>query len=129
MAVLLAATRLSLRRRDTTETMRHFSRRSRSWPSFSDTDALAALRVPARVLRGNCLAQSIALTVALQRAGEEPTLVLGCRRYDNREWGAHAWVVVDGRVLDARPSGPHQSLARLAASTQWVPAPLSSADG
>lgn len=129
MATLLVATRLSLRSRDTTATMRHFLRGAKQWREFSDDDALAALRLPARALRANCLAQSIALTVALERSGQQPTLVLGCRRYENREWGAHAWVVVGNRVLDALPSGPHEPLARLAAKNQWVPAPITEQEG
>lgn len=124
MAVLLVATRRSLRQRDTTATMRHFLRQDKQWRPFSDNDAFAAMRLPARALRANCLSQSIALAVAFQRSGHEPTLILGCRRYENREWGAHAWVLVGDRVLDALPSGPHEPLARLAANNQWVPAPI-----
>jgi hypothetical protein len=76
------------------------------------------------VLPANCLPQSIALTVALGRAGYAPTLILGCRRYDARNWGAHAWVSVAGEVLDPIPSGPHQALAHLDAGTGWTPMPV-----
>ncbi len=74
--------------------------------------------------RANCLAQSIALTVALERAEKQPVLVLGCRLYADRRWGAHAWVVDGDQVLDALPSGAHAPLAQLVADTQWVPGPV-----
>ncbi|MEY2399472.1 MAG: Transglutaminase-like superfamily [Actinomycetota bacterium] len=97
---------------------------TRRWPPFSGPEALRALRVPARALRANCLTQSVALTVAFERANQNPTLVLGCRRYENRKWGAHAWVIVGSDVFDAIPSGAHEPLARLTAETEWVPAPM-----
>jgi hypothetical protein len=82
-----------------------------------------AVRRFARVLRANCLSQSVALTVALDRAAQDPTLVLGCRRYADRNWGAHAWVEVGSTVLDALPSGEHAALAWLDARSQWDAAP------
>jgi hypothetical protein len=48
-------------------------------------------------------------------------VVLGCRQYDDGRWGAHAWVIVDGEVLEPVPSGPHAELARLDAAGGWVP--------
>lgn len=124
MAALLASTLMSLRRRDTTQTLRRLIQRSAVWPEFAATDGLRATRRSARLLRANCLAQSIALTVAQHRAAKRPALILGCRRYDDGRWGAHAWVVVDSEVLDALPSGAHEPLAQLSADTLWVPTPI-----
>ena len=124
MAALLAAAVISLRRRDTTETLRRLTDRARPWPDFSAPHGMRALRRAARVLRANCLAQSVALTVALESAKTRPTLILGCRRYEDRSWGAHAWVIVGSEVLDALPSGAHTPLAQLRSDTSWVPAPV-----
>jgi hypothetical protein len=63
----------------------------------------------------------VALAAVLERRGHAPTLVLGCRQYEDRHWGAHAWVVVDGEVLEPVAGGPHQELARLDAVNGWVP--------
>jgi len=124
MTVLLVATVISLRRRDTTETLRRLVNRTRQWPEFPADSGMRAVRRPARLLGANCLAQSVALTVALDRAAQSPELILGCRRYESRQWGAHAWVILGAQVLDALPSGAHQPLARLNAETQWIPAPV-----
>jgi hypothetical protein len=70
-----------------------------------------------------CLAQSVALAAVLERGQQHPTLVLGCRQYEDRRWGAHAWVIVGGEVLDPVPGGPHAELARLEATSGWVPVP------
>lgn len=126
MAALLAATLVSLRRRDTTQTLRRLIDGAGAWPDFGPEIGLRAVRRSARVLRANCLAQSVALTVALDRAQKQPSLILGCRIYEDRRWGAHAWVVAGSDVLDALPSGAHQPLARLGADTRWVPAPITS---
>jgi len=47
----------------------------------------------------------------LRRDGGTPVLVVGCQRYDDRTWGAHAWVRLDGTVLDPDPCGDHADLA------------------
>lgn len=123
MTALLAATKRSLRRRDTTATLRRFSG-TRRWASFDADDGLRAVRRAARALGANCLSQSVALTVACRRAGLDPELILGCRRYGDGKWGAHAWIVLESRVYDPLPSGDHQALASISAGTQWVPAPI-----
>jgi hypothetical protein len=123
MAVLLASTMLSLRRRGTTGTLRHLGARTAPVPNVEPAAALRALQRPGRLAGANCLAQSVALAVALEAMGHRPLLVLGCRRYDDGQWGAHAWVLVGEDVLDPRPSGPHMQLAQLEAATGWVPAP------
>ena len=128
MVLLVAITRVLLRRRDTTAALRLLIKWSRRWPEFSADEGLRAVRRAAKVFRANCLAQSVALTVALQGAKKSPVLILGCRRYENRSWGAHAWVLVDSAVLDALPSGAHEPLARLSADTQWIPAPIPPGD-
>jgi len=124
MTLLLARVAASLRRRDTTATLLAFATRPSPWPSFEPRAGLRAVRRASRAVRANCLPQSIALTVALTRAGLDPELVLGCRRYDDKNWGAHAWVRVNEVVLDPIPSGAHQALARLDAGTGWNPMPV-----
>lgn len=120
--------RISLRRADTTTTLRRLTRRRASFARpFEPYDGLRAVRRAARVVGGNCLAQSVALTAALTRAGEDTTLVLGCRRYGSEEWGAHAWVRARNTTFDPRPSGAHQALAQLSAATEWVPAAMNAA--
>jgi hypothetical protein len=123
MTALLAATKRSLRRRDTTATLRRFTDAS-PWPSFDADDGLRAVRRAARALGANCLSQSVALTIACRRAGRDPELILGCRRYGDGTWGAHAWLVLDARRLDPLPSGEHQALASISAETQWIPTPI-----
>jgi hypothetical protein len=123
MTALLAATKRSLRRRDTTATLRLFADGA-PWPSFDANDGLRAVRRASRLLGANCLSQSVALTVATTRAGKDPELILGCRRYGGGKWGAHAWIVLDAHVYDPIPSGEHQALASISAGTQWVPAPI-----
>jgi hypothetical protein len=121
--VLLAATKRSLRRRDTTATMRRLSDGG-PWVGFDANDALRAVRRAARILGANCLSQSIALAAACARNGLDPELILGCRRYGDGKWGAHAWVQLRGDVYDPLPSGEHQTLASISAGTGWVPAPI-----
>src|SRR5256885_17102751 len=91
ITALLAATRRSLRRRDTTATLRQFTHGA-PWPSFDADDGLRAVRRASRLMGANCLAQSVALTVACARAGSDPELILGCRRYGDAKWGRPAWI-------------------------------------
>jgi hypothetical protein len=65
----------------------------------------------------------VVLAAMLEQAEQHPTLILGCRQYENRRWGAHAWVVVGGEILDPVPGGPHAELARLEGASDWVPVP------
>jgi hypothetical protein len=126
ITALLAATKRSLRRRDTTATLRRYAP-GKAWAPFETADGMRAVRRAARALGANCLAQSVALTVATTRAGRDPELILGCRRYSGGQWGAHAWIVLDGAVFDPLPSGEHQALASIGAGTQWIPAPIGQA--
>jgi hypothetical protein len=48
---------------------------------------------------GNCLSQSLALARLLRRHGFEPALRLGVRLNDAK-FEAHAWIELDGRVLN-----------------------------
>lgn len=74
-----------------------------------------------RRLGGACLPQSVALAALLRRDGEEPVLVVGCQRYENRTWGAHAWVRVSDSVLDPDPCGEHADLAWYRSVNDWQP--------
>lgn len=82
---------------------------------------LAARSVAAagRILRADCLPQAVALAALLQRGGSDPTVVLGCRLYGSNQWGAHAWVEMDGRRFDSLPGQQHSELARLSAVGRW----------
>ena len=123
ITVLLAATKRSLRRQDTTATLRRYAPGS-PFPAFNADEGMRAVRRASRALGANCLAQSTTLAVACARAGLNPELILGCRRYADGKWGAHAWIIVDKQVYDPLPSGEHQALAKISAGTQWVPAPI-----
>jgi len=72
-----------------------------------------------RVVGGECLPQAVALTALLSRAGSDPALVIGSRRYAQGVWGAHAWVEVGGVRLDVVPSEEHRELTRFRAASQW----------
>lgn len=124
MTALLAATKRSLRRRDTTDTLRRLAREGHATGSFDADEGLRAVRRASRALGANCLSQSVALAAACRRAGLNPEVILGCRRYGDGKWGAHAWIVLDARVYDPLPSGEHQALASISAGTNWVPAPI-----
>ena len=122
--VAVALARVLLRRHDTTWTLRRLAkpgrRGSRPLPTGS---ALLAVQRAGRVLGAACLAQSVALTALLARSGGKPVLVLGCRRYEDRHWGAHAWVVSDGAVFEPVPADKHDELAQLDAAHAWTPTP------
>ena len=51
------------------------------------------------LFRGNCLSQSLALASLLGRRGIQSSLRLGVRMTDSK-FDAHAWVELDGRVLN-----------------------------
>jgi Transglutaminase-like superfamily len=80
-------------------------------------------------VRAGCLPQSIALAAVLQRGGSEPTLVLGCRYYAPKAWGAHAWVEVAGERFDPVAQPDHAELARLKAANGWQIARSGGVDG
>jgi hypothetical protein len=52
-------------------------------------------------LPGNCLSRSLALYYLLRKAGAAPHLRLGVSLAD-ATFSAHAWVELDGRVLNDR---------------------------
>src|SRR5205807_1517 len=91
-AALLAATRLVLRRRGTTGTLRALTRRPARRGEVQPQKALRAVRRAGRVVGGSCLAQSVALAAVLEGAERHPTLILGARREAGQSWSAHAWV-------------------------------------
>lgn len=110
-----------LRRKPTDAVVRRLVSRRAVRQRVAPDEAMRAVRRGARVFGGACLPQSVALTALLARQGDTPTLVLGCRLYENHEWGAHAWVQLGASELDPVPSGPHASLAHLNAATDWKP--------
>jgi hypothetical protein len=126
--VLVAASRLLLRRHTTTDSLRRLARGNGSARRLDPLDALTAVRRAARIAGGACLAQAVALTALLQRAGHEPTLVLGSHRDAKREWSAHAWVEVDQLLLEPVITVEHASLAKLKAANGWTPSPPMQSD-
>jgi hypothetical protein len=88
-----------------------------------EDQALRAVRRAGAVFRADCLPQAIALTALLHRDGATPELVLGCRRYGPNQWGAHAWVEVNGLTLDPVEQPHHAVLARLSAAKTWEVGP------
>jgi hypothetical protein len=122
---LVAAARVLLTRCPTPTVLRLLSRR-RGHVAKHGIDHAAALGAVRRVgprLGANCLPQSVALAALLQRHGDDPTLILGCRRYGDRDWGAHAWVEVGGRRLEPLVEPEHAELARLPAAQNWEISP------
>jgi len=98
------------------------SGRVRSSRRVDDEAALVAVRRAGRVWGAACLAQSVSLASMLHRRGDDPVVVLGCRRQGDGEWTAHAWVEVAGRRLEPVVSAAHSELARLEAARGWQPA-------
>jgi hypothetical protein len=121
---LLAVSRVLLARRGTTATLRRLSdRRLRTRP-LDPRGALVAVRRAAKIVGGACLPQAVTLASLLQRHGHEPVLILGCLRIPDGTWSAHAWVDLDGDVLEPVTSRTHAALACLDAATGWVPSPI-----
>jgi hypothetical protein len=119
--VLLALARPLLRGIGTARTLRRLASRPRSRPRpVPHASALRAVRRASRVTGGACLGQAVALTAILTRAGEEPALVLGSRRYDEGKWNAHAWVDAGGELLDPVPGLElHRPLGIYRAADGW----------
>ncbi len=67
-------------------------------------DVVAMRFSPART----CLARALVVELLLRRAGFSPAVHFGVRRSQD-EFGAHAWVELDGVVLGG-PRGPYESL-------------------
>jgi len=97
-------------------------------PDASDVDPERVVRAARRLHRlagkGTCLEESAALTAVLTRHGRPAELVLGSRRDSQTGWGAHAWVIVDGRKYDLLGAAAHTSLASYSSVTGWRPQPL-----
>lgn len=123
--LILALAQVLLRRQGTAAALRLLARRRRNPRSLEPPVAMRAVRRAGRLTRGACLSQAVALTALLTRAGEDPTLVLGCRRYREGVWGAHAWVDLDGEQLEPVASEEHQLLATCRPEHDWVPTPPS----
>ena len=126
---MLVATVALVRRRGTSAALKRLApdsyRRSRP---IDPAAATVAVQRAGRLLRARCLAQSVALVVVLQRAGRDAIVVLGCRRYEDRRWGSHAWVVCGGEILEPVMGGDHAELARYSAAQGWVPVAPPSVD-
>jgi hypothetical protein len=130
VAILLVAVRLVLPRIGLAATLKRFARPGPS-PSVAarrnggavDVVGQSAVEAVQRAARrtggGTCLAQSVVLTALLIRTGADPEVVLGCRRYQDGHWGAHAWVELDGRLLEPVRADEHTELTRCRASAGW----------
>ena len=120
----VALARALLRGHDTTWTLRRITRARSPRARHVDGDsAVVAVRRAGRMAKATCLPQSVALVALLARDGVDPVLVLGCRRYEDRTWGAHAWVELGEKVLEPVPAGAHEELAVLQRSKAWIPTP------
>jgi hypothetical protein len=121
-AVLVLRVVVLLRRRGTTAALRRLAVPGGPDGGRIDPErAVVAVQRAGRVVRARCLAQSVALASLLERSGRDTAVVLGCRRYEDRRWGSHAWVLCDGAVLEPVAGGDHAELARYTAAQQWVP--------
>jgi hypothetical protein len=118
---LVTAARFLLPRRGTAATLRRLGPPPRERGPVDTDAALAAVQRASRLAGGACLPQSVALAALLRRDGGAPVLVVGCQRYEDRTWGAHAWVRLDGRVLDPDPCGEHADLAWYRSANDWQP--------
>ena len=119
---LVVLARLLLKRRDASEVLRRLAGGGPGHGPARDVhpdEALVAVRRAGRITGGECLPHSIALAALLQRGGQSPVVVLGCRRYGPQEWGAHAWVEVGGGRYDPLWQPDHAALARLSAAHDW----------
>lgn len=118
---MVVAARILLKTRTTTAVLRLLAGR-RPFPPDQVPDpisVLAAVRRAGRLVGADCLPQSVALAATLRRHGVEPVLVLGCRRIAPQEWGAHAWVELDGARLEPLEAPEHTELARLTPAANW----------
>jgi len=119
---LLCLVRLLLPRAGLVGTLRAVDRTSRLHrPPQPGPRLLSAVnRVARRLVPGSvCLPQAITVTALMRAQGEDPELVLGCRR-ENEGWTAHAWVELGGRVFDTLRV-EQVELARYSASGGWRP--------
>ena len=116
-----AAARLLVKSRGIEPTLRRLARPGAGWGSTAaPNDAVrAARRLHRFVGRGTCLEESAALAAVLARRGGTPDLIVGCRRYPDGTWGAHAWVVADGVRCDLVPAGEHAALTRYSLDSGW----------
>jgi hypothetical protein len=120
-ALFVVAAAALVRARGTTKALRVLARERRRAQPIDVELSMRAVQRAGTKLRAQCLVQSVALTALLSRGGRAPALVLGCHRYEDRQWGSHAWVDCDGTTLEPVPAGPHAELARCAAAQGWVP--------
>jgi len=123
----LVQARALLARATTTETLRRLEASAATPAELNAWAAAAAVRRAAKVVGGDCLPQSVALTTLLNRSGADPVLILGCRRTGEDGWSAHAWVEVAQTALDPNVSG-YMKLATLSANTRWMPASTGAAE-
>lgn len=123
MLWLVPALHVAVRVFDYTRTRRFLDRRAdirrarRTGPPPDVTpDRLATSRVTLYSwLPGNCLSRSLALLWLLRRNGHGADLRLGVS-LDGGTFAAHAWVELDGRVLNARAVPSCGRNARMAAA-------------
>lgn len=76
------------------------AQRRRSWATVDDLVWAVDEACVWYVKRAACLQRSVAATWLLRRHGFQAELVIGCRPLP---FESHAWVEVDGRVVNDRP--------------------------
>ena len=98
--------RYAARHTDIRSTMRQLRRKQKKTPAATDPESVGRARRVGRAVHqtlaplpvdSRCLTQSLVLTELLARRGVATTLVIGVR--PGRDFGAHAWVELDGEPL------------------------------
>lgn len=79
-----------------------------------------AVRLAGRLIGARCLPQTLALCALLREHGLAARPVLGIRREAER-WYGHAWVEVEGRVLDETPDPRARFATLIGPETDWPP--------
>lgn len=120
-AALVVLAQILLPRQGTTLALRRLQRTRRPAGPVDPIAAVRAVQRAGRMARAQCLAQSVALASLLDPDGGDVAVVLGCRLYEDRRWGSHAWVQYGGQVLEPVSADEHTPLARYSAERDWVP--------
>jgi hypothetical protein len=80
--------------------VRHYRHRQSSWAAIEDVVWSVDEACVWYVKRAPCLQRSVVATWLLRRHGLPAEMVIGCRPLP---FESHAWVEVDGRVVNDRP--------------------------
>jgi hypothetical protein len=77
-----------------------FTPREKRVTSYSVDKYVWAVRAVSRFVPGaTCLTQALAAQVLLSRAGHSPRVEIGVAKNENKQFQAHAWLVIGDQVL------------------------------